>query len=247
MRLLRFVGSISLLIVSLIGLSACRKMLPAPSLDPSALTVICLGDSITAGTHSDGDDGQLAYPALLQKILQEYRPQIQVINEGQDGWQVDDVSAHVQTWLTPASPDAILLQIGTNDLEQGATPDEVGRRLDILVTQIQQIAPKSHLYIASCTRVRTDNRPKLSLTLLEDFNNLVPKIAKDHEGRGRFVVYVDLFKRAGLEDVDFGPDGEHPNDTGYQKIAEYWSWELQRHEASSLHQTIIKKEVSDEQ
>jgi lysophospholipase L1-like esterase len=238
---------LSLLAASLCGVTGCKRVLPAPSLDPTALTVVCLGDSITAGTHSTDDNGQLSYPLLLDKILAAYRPSVQVVNEGQDGWQIDDIALHVQAWLAPAQPDIILLQIGTNDLEQGALPGAAAKKLDLLITQIQQIAPKSHLYIASCTKVRDDNRPKLAPSVLEQYNNAILKIVKAHEGHGHFAVFVDLFKHAGFVNSDLGPDGEHPTDSGYQKMADYWAWELQRHEAGSLHQTITKKEVTNEQ
>jgi len=195
-----------------------------------------------------GDDGQKSYPEILATFLQEYRSTVQVVNEGQNGWQVDDVADHITQWLQPVSPNIILLQIGTNDLEQGSSPQATADRLSLLVTQIQMLAPKAHLYVASCTPVNKDNAPRLPLTVLQDFNDLIPKIVKDHERLGHFIVFVDLYKRADLDTDDLGPDGEHPNDNGYEKIAEYWSWELQRREMSSLRQFDEEKGiVSNEQ
>jgi lysophospholipase L1-like esterase len=197
------------------------------------MTVLCLGDSITAGTHADGDDGTLSYPGVLATLLEQFSPNVQVINEGQDGWTVDDVAGHVAMWVQPVAPTDILLQIGTNDLEQGEAPALAGQKLDELVTKIQQLAPASHLYVASCTKVRADNKPKLTLATLADFNALVPRIVREHERKGRTIVYVDLYKRSDFIGTDLGPDGEHPDDAGYQKIANYWAWELQRHDVVS--------------
>jgi lysophospholipase L1-like esterase len=215
-------------------LAACKKNFPVPNLNPGALTILCLGDSITAGTHGEGDDGTLSYPGLLNGMVTAVGSSIQIVNEGQDGWTVSDVSQHVALWLQPVAPNVILLQIGTNDLEQGVSPAEAASRLDFLITQIQTLAPLAHLYVSNCTPVRDVNRPNLSLAVLEEFNDLVPKVVRDHERHDHIIVFVDLYKRAGLTGDDLGPDGEHPNDAGYQKMAVYWAWVLKKHEEFAL-------------
>jgi lysophospholipase L1-like esterase len=170
----------------------------------------------------------------MQENLHALHAAIQIVNEGQNGWTVTDVSQHVENWLRPVSPDIILLQIGTNDLEQGATPEEAAGRLDLLLTQIQSFSPQSHFYVANCTPMKPDNKPQLSLNVLAQFNDLVPRIVRQHEHHGHFIVFVDLNKRVGFTATDLGPDGEHPDNAGYQKLANYWTWELRHHEFATL-------------
>jgi lysophospholipase L1-like esterase len=234
MRFTRWAVAVVAATITLTLVTGCKKNFPPPSLDPNSLSILCLGDSITAGTHGIGDNGQLSYPGVLSSLLKQVRGSVQVINEGQNGWTVDDVADHAAGWIQPQTPDIILLQIGTNDLEQGATPQQAAQRLDLLIAQLQSLAPSTHLYVANCTRVRSDNKPNLSLSVLAQFNALVPKVVRDHTRRGHFIVFVDLYKRAGMIGSDLGPDGEHPDDTGYQKMAVYWEWVLRRHEGGVL-------------
>jgi lysophospholipase L1-like esterase len=218
-------------------LAGCRHSIPNPELLPGDLTVLCAGDSITAGTHGAGDTGAESYPSLLASKLQQYRSDIQVVNEGQDGWTVTDVSQHIDNWLEPVSPHILLLQIGTNDLEQGVSPEDAASRLDLLITQIQSLSPDTHLYVASTTPMRADNKPGLDLATLAQFNGYIPYIVHEHEKKHRFIVFVDLFKRSGMTNTDFGPDGEHPDDAGYEKMADFWFRTLLKRESTELHET----------
>jgi lysophospholipase L1-like esterase len=157
-----------------------------------------------------------------------------VTNKGENGWVISQIGDQINDWKNDQEPDLIFLQIGTNDLEQGATPQVAAQRLMLLIDQIVRAAPDAHLYVASVTRVRADNKPNLPPETAVHFNALIPPIVRTYQTLGRHVSFADLYRRSEMKGSDLGPDGEHPNDSGYQKMANFWFGIVTRYE-KSLH------------
>jgi len=93
---------------------------PSLSLPAGALTIVTLGDSLTAG---DGDETGLGgYPPRLLQLIEAQRPGSQIINLGHSGWTSGDVINGVNgeaPQLGPAlaaQPQLALVWIGSNDL-----------------------------------------------------------------------------------------------------------------------------------
>lgn len=102
----------------LLLLAACRP--DAPNLDSPGRTIVCLGDSITAGVGSGPGE---AYPNLLATKLGT-----QVINAGVSGdtaagglVRVDQVLAE-DPWL-------VIVELGGNDILRQVPPEETERSL----------------------------------------------------------------------------------------------------------------------
>jgi acyl-CoA thioesterase-1 len=85
-------------------------VLAAP-LPLSATTIVCLGDSLTAGRGLSEDQ---AYPALVQELARKDGRDWTVINAGVSG---DTTAGGLRrvAWLIKAKPDLALVALGAND------------------------------------------------------------------------------------------------------------------------------------
>lgn len=86
--------------------------------------VLCLGDSLTAGTA-----GSIPYPALLSR---ELGPGFEVVNAGVSGARTGDLLAGWQRVRSDRQGWLVVLA-GVNDVNQGAAPSEVTINLRSIV------------------------------------------------------------------------------------------------------------------
>ncbi|WP_369149218.1 FG-GAP-like repeat-containing protein [Streptomyces sp. R44] len=116
-----------------------------------------LGDSITAGTGSETGAGYRL--PLWNMSATQSRYTVDFVgsagsagvpdpdNEGHSGARIGDIRASVDTWLTAAAPDVVLLHIGINDLDKDPDPDKqravtrAANAFSDLVTRIVQDKP----------------------------------------------------------------------------------------------------------
>jgi acyl-CoA thioesterase-1 len=102
----------------LLFLLACRPA--APNLDSPGKTIVCLGDSITAGVGSGPGE---AYPELLAARLGA-----EVINEGVSGDTAAQGLARVDQALAD-DPWMVIVELGGNDILRQVPPEETERSL----------------------------------------------------------------------------------------------------------------------
>jgi acyl-CoA thioesterase-1 len=99
-------------------LLACRSRVP--NLDSPGKTIVCLGDSITAGVGSGPGE---AYPELLAARLGT-----EVINEGVSGDTAALGLARVDQVLAD-EPWMVIVELGGNDILRQVPPEETERSL----------------------------------------------------------------------------------------------------------------------
>lgn len=96
-----------------------------------AATIVCLGDSLTAGR---GLDEAEAYPALVQELARADGLGWTVVNAGVSG----DTSAgglRRLGWVLKARPTWVFVAMGGNDGLRGQPPEETRRNLDAICAQ----------------------------------------------------------------------------------------------------------------
>jgi acyl-CoA thioesterase I len=105
-------------------LVSCR---PAPALRKLSAnsTVLCFGDSLTAGTGAEADE---SYPARLETILG-----CRVVNEGVPGDTVSGGTRRLPAALAQHRPQLVVLCLGGNDLLRAAEEDVVEEELAAMV------------------------------------------------------------------------------------------------------------------
>ncbi|MDZ7375928.1 MAG: GDSL-type esterase/lipase family protein, partial [candidate division KSB1 bacterium] len=133
--------------------------------------VMPLGDSITRGVVGSSTPGGYR-DDLKQKLSDEYvntdfvgslsdgsfsDPQ----HEGHDGANVEYVNNNVVSWVTNASPNFVLLNIGTNDL--GFTPVEtIADKINSICDKIYSVNSGITIFLSSILP-RGDNATRDSL------------------------------------------------------------------------------------
>lgn len=199
--------------------------LPA-SLFVQGVKIMPLGDSITAGDNSYKYG---AYRTELWQLCQAAGWHIQFVgskqtgppslpnrhNEGHSGWRIDQISAHVVSWLKTYQPQIILLHIGTNDLRQGDSVSTALERLSHLIDQITTTLPNAVLVVAQVT---PQPQPSINTNIIA-YNNAIPALVNQKVAQGKRVECVDMYNAVPISDVT---DHIHPNDQGYALMAHVW-------------------------
>jgi lysophospholipase L1-like esterase len=195
-----------------------QSSLRAPRL--SLTRIMAFGDSITFGVDGDNRTTSAArpYPTVLRNLLaaRYYDQTIEVTNEGVPGEVTKDGLVRFPSVFARHRPEMVLLQEGANDLAQsgvsaaGPVSDNLRGMAKLARAQGAQV------FIATLLPQRAG--PPRSLDPA-----LVPIANFDIRAAARFegVPVIDLFVELGGSPNPFvGTDGLHPNQSGYQKIAE---------------------------
>jgi lysophospholipase L1-like esterase len=177
------------------------------------------GDSITYGI---GSSTESSYRATLLDQLhgntvdyvgsQQSGQLSDRDNEGHPGAVISEIADRVRGTLTSSRPNVVMLHAGTNDLNKPVDPDNAPGRLAKLIDDITAAAPQTPVLVS--TLVPASN--PTTQARIEDYNSHVTEIVNDRRKAGKRVVEVDM---GALTTADLR-DGLHPNDAGYQKMAE---------------------------
>ena len=187
------------------------------------LRILPLGDSITFGFQStDGNGYRLRLEELLSGSDLHFIGSVRSgnmtdnNNEGHNGATIDQIAAFANNSL-PQRPNIILLHAGTNDLH-GDQPVEpyasAPERLGALIDQLISACPDSVILVAQIINNWNDDTESRIVA----FNNQVPDVVAERADKGHHVMVTDMRSING----SYLKDGLHPNDVGYQKMAEIW-------------------------
>jgi lysophospholipase L1-like esterase len=208
----------------------------ANAAEKEPIRIMPLGDSITAGSYGNGQNGIGGYRVVLWDLCQKSGLRVDFVgtlhdppgaafdadHQGWRGWRADQLNTNVAACITQCKPQIILLQIGVNDILNGATVDVTASRFDRLLGTIHEAAPEARVCAATMMNVLEPNDYNVPMNKVSGYNARIPRIVADRARQGMKVQLVDLARKAGLREADFSPDRLHPNDSGYRKIAEAW-------------------------
>ncbi len=193
------------------------------------LRLMPLGDSITRGFRSTTDDGYRGplYSALKKRGIaldfvgsQRAGVMFDPDNEGYNGYRIDQIAKLADAAMATYHPNLVTLHIGTNDIGQNYQVSTAPQRLAALIDQI--IAADPHVTILVAQLVCNATASIQSLT--DSYNGKIPEIVQSRAKAGKHVYMVSM-KALTPADLD---DGLHPNDSGYQKMAEAWDAAVQQ-------------------
>jgi len=179
---------------------------PAAPTSAGAGTIVCMGDSLTAGY---GVEEAEAYPALLENRLQAEGFRYRVVNAGVSGETSSGALSRLD-WMLTLDPDIVILETGANDGLRGVDPDLTRRNIAAIVSALQ--AREIVVVLAGMQMVRN-----LGPAFTESFRILYPDIAQSTG-----VILIPFF----LEGVAGRPalnqaDGIHPTAAGYRIIVDH--------------------------
>ena len=189
--------------------------------------IMPLGDSITYGVPVAGGYRASLYASLTNLGYTVDFVGTQTANalaslpdsdhEGHSGWTIDTIDGSILGFLNAVlSPDVVLLHIGTNDANTPGTFTNAIDRLDALVTHIATNRPYAHIIVTSLLP-RGEEAVNAAITNL--FNPFVPNRVAAQAALGRRVTYLDMHAYLTTNDLS---DTAHPNQAGYNKMADAW-------------------------
>jgi lysophospholipase L1-like esterase len=213
------------------------QFLVRPGMD--AMTVLCLGDSITCGKSSPADVAG-GYRGALHTLLVEAGKPARFVgartdnseglaepwHEGWPGYRIAEIGRAAEATLASTKADAVLLLAGTNDVRQGFALVDAPARLEALVGEVARLQPQARVLVGSLPPLLPDPKHPHQVAALAAFNLAVPAVVARCAARGLRVEGVDI--HAALTPSDISPDTVHPNAAGYTKMACAWFAAIER-------------------
>ncbi len=223
-----------------------RLMLAAVLLSAFAahaqLKIMPLGNSITDG---DGSSNAAAYRSGLYTRLTNEGIAFDFVgslsggtgfpdtqHEGHGGYRADQIRDNVKGYLQKNPANLVLLLIGTNDLSQNqgvtSTRDEIGEIID----NIFEFNGLIEIYLGTLLPRKDSHQSEV-----EALNALLPELVNSKRALGVKIFLVDLNTRF-IADPNWQTtrmfDLVHPNDAGYDVIAQVWYEEIRKNHAPQV-------------
>jgi acyl-CoA thioesterase-1 len=173
---------------------------PAPAETAAKpVKIVALGDSLTAGLGLPLSEG---FVPRLQAALGGKRLAAEVINAGVSGDTASDVLARLD-WSVPEDADAVILEIGANDMLRGIRPQVTRTAIDTILQRLKE----RHIAVLLCGMRAA---PNLGSDYAAAFESIYPDLAAKY-GVPLYPFFLD-----GVA-ADLGRlqrDGLHPNAAG---------------------------------
>ena len=200
------------------------------------VVIMPLGDSITLGVYSEIGGG---YRRFLDFLLNGAGYNFDFTgslssgpfdfdndHEGHLGWEVDEIRDNIYGWLVDNPAEIILLHIGTNDIRHSQNVTDIVTELEQLLDNIDQYEIDSGsditVFLSLIINVADPNSQQGADTSL--YNDLITSMAQTRTANGDSIILVD--QEPALIYPDDLADSVHPNDSGYEKMANTWFDEL---------------------
>jgi acyl-CoA thioesterase-1 len=195
----------SALIVSLGFVFLACPPITAQKLGSDRPTLVCYGDSITAGYGLD--TGQ-SFPDALQHTLDRHGYHYRVINQGTSGATTKDAAAGLRSLLR-LHPEVVIVEFGGNDGLRGLPLDQTRRNLDQVLATLQDAHIK--ILLAGITLP-----PNYGSDYIRAFAQVFGEMAVRHHVAFVPMIYKNLVNVPGTIQAD----GIHPTSKGSVIIAD---------------------------
>ena len=186
-------------------LSICLMAVPSIAAAPEK-TLVCFGDSITAGY---GLDAQQSYPAALERLLAAKGFRYHVLNQGVSGNTTKDAVARVKA-IVALHPEVVLVEFGGNDGLRGISMDITSKNLDTVLTTLEA----AHIRVLL---VGITLPPNYGADYVKSFDAVFRNAAAKHHTPLMPMLYDGIYTLPGT----IQGDGIHPTAKGSQMIAEH--------------------------
>jgi acyl-CoA thioesterase I len=169
-----------------------------------AQTILFLGDSLTEGYQINKEE---AYPSIIEKTLKTTRPDLKVINGGVSG-ATSASGVKRLDWYLKASPDIMVLALGSNDGLRGTKIEVMEKNLSAIIEKAQKAGIK---VILAGQKMPANMGTAYGM----NFESVFPRLAK------KFNIPLIPFLLDGVGAVPRYnlPDGIHPNPKGHEIMA----------------------------
>ncbi len=159
-------------------------------------SIVCLGDSITAGY---GIDRNNAFPALIERSLG-----LPVVNAGVSGDRTAEGLERLERDVLSLQPDLVIVELGGNDFRKGVPEGELQLNLETIIQRIQATGSMV-LLVGMPSGFFRDRGSQI-------FNETAEKL-------GTLLVPAKVMKGM-LGRDEFTTDGIHLKEIGHQRLAD---------------------------
>jgi acyl-CoA thioesterase-1 len=199
----------ALRLLCLLGLA----MLGVAHAAPAPRTLLCFGDSLTAG-YGLTDPGTEAYPARLQETLTAAGLGWRVVNAGLSGETTAGGLRRVD-WVLRQPVDVFFLALGGNDALRGIDPAVTRANLAAIIGRVRAKYPQARIVLAGMQAP-----PTLGPDYAEAFGRIFPEVAREQQAS----LVPFLLEGVGGEPALNQSDQIHPNPAGHRRLAaNVWS------------------------
>ena len=184
------------------GLWTQKRTAWAKQVEKDQQAVVFLGDSITQGW---GDDLKGSFPGL------------KVANRGISGDTTRGMLIRLQADVLSLNPSAVVMLMGTNDLEEKAEPEVIAGNFKLIIEALKKHNPKLPIvYCQVFPSSATNSRPA---DKIKKINELCFAAVKGDPQVTRVETWLLFADEKGDAKAAEMPDLLHPNDAGYAKWA----------------------------
>lgn len=207
-----------LTVLSLAGVAACQRDTDAPRADiPAAARtepaaprsgrprLVALGDSLTAGL---GLERTQAWPALVQRRLDQAGYDLEVVNAGVSG---DTTAGGLRRldWALDGDVRILVVELGANDGLRGLPVDQMRENLSRIITT----AKARGIAVLLCGM---EAPPNFGPEYTREFRAVFHDLARTHD-----VALLPFFLEGVAGDAALNQgDGIHPNVDGTRRVAD---------------------------
>jgi acyl-CoA thioesterase-1 len=190
---------------TVLAAALCGAVIMAATADPSGnpIKIVALGDSLTAGYGLPEPDG---FVPRLEAALAAKGVAAEIINGGVSGDTASDGLARLD-WSVPEGTDAVILELGANDMLRGIKPQVTRAALEAILRRLNE----RHIAVLLCGMRAA---PNLGVDYDQAFERIYPELAAKYDTL-LYPFFLDGV--AGELSLD-QPDGLHPNAAGVSVI-----------------------------
>ena len=185
------------LLIILLGLLAASPAWAAP------LRLTALGTSLTQGY---GLPPGPEFTVQLQAALRAQKLDVTVVNAGVSGDTSADGLSRLD-WALADHPDAVILELGSNDMLRGLPPAQTEKNLRAILVKLKA----AHVPVLLCGMMAQRN---LGADYVKQFDAIYPKLAKETG----VLFYPFILDGVALNPKLNQNDGMHPNPAGVKVI-----------------------------
>ncbi|RMA64324.1 arylesterase [Ulvibacter antarcticus] len=173
----------------------------------SKKTILCFGDSITAGYGLD--DSNDAFPGILQTKIDSLGLDYVVVNSGLSGETSAGGSSRIK-WVLNEEIDVFLLELGANDGLRGVPLSETRANLQAIIDAVRAKNPNTTIILAGM-----ELPPNMGQVYTSEFRSLFADLAKKNDLK--FIPFI-LENVGGIAELNQN-DGIHPTIEGHKIVA----------------------------
>lgn len=182
---------------------------PAKRDDSKVITIVALGDSLTAGY---GLSRKQAYPALIAEKMRDAGYQFEVVNAG---WSGDTTAGGLrrlpEILRSRKKIDIFIVELGINDAFRGVSIEQMRSNLQAIIDQTRARSPGVAIVIAGM---------QLPLYGSDDYVRAFGEMFGAVAEKNRTALIPYLLEGVGGDPDMNQPDRVHPNAAGQRVLAE---------------------------